>query len=173
MALGHRPVNVKRAVIGLKGGWKLSTIFLSCMVYNDWSIIKLGNILYLLDGSIFAVLFGTTSHCFCWLSLLVWLRKKGPCILVFFSVEFSSHVGSPPSGAKKWQNMAVTRVSHSCFLIELGPICNSMAASLWLKSCEDHSLLKSYNGGLWKNNYRSGPIIPILLKKRATGGISS
>ena len=40
MALGHRPVNVKRAVIGLKGGWKLSTIFLSCMVYNDWSIIK-------------------------------------------------------------------------------------------------------------------------------------
>ena len=64
-ALGHRPVNVKRAVIGLKGGWKLSTIFLSCMVYNNWSIIKLGNILYLLDGSIFAVLFGTTSHCFC------------------------------------------------------------------------------------------------------------
>ena len=54
--------------------------------------------------------------------------------------------------------MVVTRVSHSCFLIELGPICNSMAASLWLKSCEDHSLLKSYNRGLWKNNYRSGPI---------------
>ena len=25
--LGHRPVNVKRAVIGSKGGWKLSTIF--------------------------------------------------------------------------------------------------------------------------------------------------
>ena len=62
---GHRPVNVKRAVIGSKGGWKLSTIFLSCKVFNDWSIIKLGNILYLLDGSIFAVLFGTTSHCFC------------------------------------------------------------------------------------------------------------
>ena len=64
-ALGHRPVNVKRAVIGSKGGWKLSTIFLSCKVFHDWSIIKLGNILYLLDGSIFAVLFGTTSHCFC------------------------------------------------------------------------------------------------------------
>ena len=62
---GHRPVNVKRAVIGSKGGWKLSTIFLSCKVFHDWSIIKLGNILYLLDGSIFAVLFGTTSHCFC------------------------------------------------------------------------------------------------------------
>ena len=62
---GHRPVNVKRAVIGSKGGWKLSTIFLSCKVFHDWSIIKLGNILYLLDRSIFAVLFGTTSHCFC------------------------------------------------------------------------------------------------------------
>ena len=37
--------------------------------------------------------------------------------------------------------MVVTGVSHSCLLIELGPICNSMAASLWLKSCEDHSLL--------------------------------
>ena len=63
--LGHRLVNVKRAVIGSKGGWKLSIIFLSCKVFHDWSIIKLGNILYSLDGSIFAVLFGTTSHCFC------------------------------------------------------------------------------------------------------------
>ena len=62
---GHRPVNVKRALIGSKGGWKLSTIFLSCKVFHDWSIIKLGNILYLLDGYIFAVLFETTSHCFC------------------------------------------------------------------------------------------------------------
>ena len=64
-SLGHRPVNVKRALIGSKGGWKLSTIFLSCKVFHDWSIIKLGNILYLLDGYIFAVLFETTSHCFC------------------------------------------------------------------------------------------------------------
>ena len=63
--IGHRPVIVKRALIGSKGGCKLSTIFLSCKVFHDWSIIKLGNILYLLDGSIFAVLFGTTSHCFC------------------------------------------------------------------------------------------------------------
>ena len=62
---GHRPVIVKRAVIGSKGGWKLSTIFLSCKVFHDWSIIKLGNILFLLDGSIFAVLFEITSHCFC------------------------------------------------------------------------------------------------------------
>ena len=49
-------------------------------------------------------------------------------------------------------------VSHICLLVELGPICNSTAASLCLKSCVDHSLLKSYNGGLWKNIYRSGPI---------------
>ena len=152
---GHRPVNVKRAVIGSKGGWKLSTIFLSCKVFHDWSIIKLGNILYLLDGSIFAVLFGTTSHCFCCFSLVVWLSKKDLAFWYFFQYNFP--LMCPPSGAKKWQNMAVTRVSHSCFLIELGPICNSMAASLWLKSCEDHGLLKSYNGGLWKNNYRSRP----------------
>ena len=65
MSLGHRPVNVKRAVIGLKGGWKLGTIYTSCKVFHDWSIIKLGNILYLSDGPIFAVLFETTSHCFC------------------------------------------------------------------------------------------------------------
>ena len=52
---GHRPVIVKRAVIGSKGGWKLSTMFLSCKVFHDLSIIKLGNILYLLDGLIFAV----------------------------------------------------------------------------------------------------------------------
>ena len=48
-------------------------------------------------------------------------------------------------------------VSHICLLVELGPICNSTAASLCLKSCVDHSSLKSYNGGLWKNIYRSGP----------------
>ena len=44
--------------------------------------------------------------------------------------------------------MVVAGVSHSCLLVELGPNCNSMAASLCLKSCEDHSLIKSYNGGL-------------------------
>ena len=50
MFVGHRPVIVKRAVTGSKGGLKLSTIFLSCKVFHDWSIIKLGNILYLLAG---------------------------------------------------------------------------------------------------------------------------
>ena len=51
--------------------------------------------------------------------------------------------------------MVVTGVSHSCILIELEPICNSMSASLWFKSCEDHNLLKSFNGGLWKNSCRA------------------
>ena len=32
--LGHRPVNAKRAVFGSKGVWKLSTLFLSCLVNN-------------------------------------------------------------------------------------------------------------------------------------------
>ena len=54
-------------------------------------------------------------------------------------------------------------VSHICLLVELGPICNSTAASLCLKSCVDHSLLKSYNGGLWKNIYRSGPSKAVVL----------
>ena len=54
--IGHRPVIVKRAVIGSKGGRKLSTVFLSCKVFHDWSIIKLGNILYLLDGYVFVEL---------------------------------------------------------------------------------------------------------------------
>ena len=58
-------------------------------------------------------------------------------------------------------------VSHICLLVELGPICNSTAASLCLKSCVDHSLLKSYNGGLWKNIYRSGPR-GVIIDKRNT-----
>ena len=35
--------------------------------------------------------------------------------------------------------MAVTGVSHSYLLIELGPICNSIATSLLFKSSEDHN----------------------------------
>ena len=52
-------------------------------------------------------------------------KTKGLCINRIFS-----RVGCPLSGAKKWLNKLVTEVSHSCLLIELGPICNSMAASL-------------------------------------------
>ena len=50
-------------------------------------------------------------------------------------------------------------VSHICLLVEIGPICNSMAAALCLKSCEDHSLLKGYNGGLWKTITGLGPCV--------------
>ena len=57
MSVGHRPVIVKRAVIG--------TIVLSCKVLHIWSIIKLGNMLYLLGRYIVVVLFETTSICFC------------------------------------------------------------------------------------------------------------
>ena len=85
MSLGHRPVIVRRAVVSSKGLWSAQhNIFLSCKVFHDWSIIKLRNILYLLDGYIFAVLFETTSHCFCELSLLVWLRKKDLAFWYFF-----------------------------------------------------------------------------------------
>ena len=156
-SVGHRPVIVKRAVIGSKGRWNLSAIFLSSKVFHDWSIIKLGNIFHLLDGYIFAVLFETISHCFCWLSLLVWPGKKDLAFLYFFFSRIFLSCRVPTFRGQKVYNMVVTGVSHSCLLIELVPICNSMAASLWLKSCDDHSPLKSYNGGLWKNNYRSGP----------------
>ena len=47
--------------------------------------------------------------------------------------------------------------------VELGPICYSMAASLFFKSCEDHSLLKSYNGGIWKNNIRPRSWVGVVL----------
>ena len=71
-AWGHRPVIiiVKRALICSKGGWKLSTIFLSCKVFHDWSIIKLWKYIVFIRW----VYLRTTSHCFCWLSLLVCLR---------------------------------------------------------------------------------------------------
>ena len=61
--------------------------------------------------------------------------------------------------------MVVTGVSHACLLIELGPICISMAASLWFKSCEDHSLLKSCNGVYGKNT-GLGPYESIALSKQ-------
>ena len=84
----------------LKRWVEASTIYLSCKVFHDWSIIKLGNILYLLDGYIFAVLFETTVHCFCWLSLLVSLRKKDLAFWYFFSRIFLS-CGVPTFRGKK------------------------------------------------------------------------
>ena len=70
-------------------------------------------------------------------------------------------------------------VSHNCLLVELGPICNSMAASLCLMSCEDHSLLIIYNGGLWKTitglgplDERSGSVVECLTRDRRVAGSS-
>ena len=81
----HRPVIVKRVLIGSKGGWKLSTIFkmksVSWLVNNKIT----GKKSYLLDRYIFAALFETT-----YVSLLLLIKftgvaeKKGPCILGFF-----------------------------------------------------------------------------------------
>ena len=47
VAKDHRPAIVKRAVIGSKGGWKLCTIFKSCKVFHEWSIILLREIYYI------------------------------------------------------------------------------------------------------------------------------
>ena len=123
-------------------------------MFHDRSVIKLRKYIAFIRR---IHLYWTCSNSIS-LHLLIKFTGVAPCILVFCSVDFSSHVGCPPSGAKKCQNVVVNGVSYSCLLIELGPICNSMAASLWLESCKDHSLLKIYNGGLWKNNYRSGPL---------------
>ena len=79
MSIVHRPVIVKRVVFGLKGGWKLSTIFLSCKVFHDCKYIVFIGRVHL------CCTFETTSHCFCSLNLLVWLRKKDLAFWYFFS----------------------------------------------------------------------------------------
>ena len=57
------------------------------------------------------------------------------------------HLQGPKSG-KTWRSSSFSRL-----LIELVPsVINSMATLLLFKSYEDHSLLKSYNGGLWKKH---------------------
>ena len=62
--LGHRPVIVKRALIGSKGGWILSTIFMLKML-RDWSIIKLRESIHICYMYIIAACFETAYHCFC------------------------------------------------------------------------------------------------------------
>ena len=62
----------------------------------------------------------------------------------FFNEMFFPHSGAASSKHGGYG------VSHSCLLIELGPVYNSMAASLCFKRFADHSLLKIYNGDLWK-----------------------
>ena len=124
----------------------------------SWSVNnKTSKYIVFLDGQIFAVHFETTSHCLCLLSLLVWLRKKQTLHSSIFNKIFLSCRVPTFRGQKVVKHGGHQGISF--LFIDWTTICISMAASLWLKSCEDHSLLKSYNGGLWKNNYRSGPII--------------
>ena len=54
--------------------------------------------------------------------------------------------------------MMVTMVSNNCLLVELSPICHSMAASLCLKSCEDSSYLKSIMEVYGKTMTGLGPV---------------
>ena len=100
----HRPVIVKRALIGSKGGWggwTRSTIFMlksvSWLVNNKIT----GNYSYLLDGYIFAACFERAYHYFFLLSSLVWLRKKGPCILLFLYNEIFLSCRVPTFRGKK------------------------------------------------------------------------
>ena len=85
----HRPVIVKRILIGSKGGWKLSTIFKMKSV--SWLVNNTGKKSYLLDGYIFAALFETT-----YVSLLLLIKftgvaeKKGPILGFFFNEIFLS-----------------------------------------------------------------------------------
>ena len=53
--------------------------------------------------------------------------------------------------------MVVTMVSRICLLVELGPICNSMAALLCLKVVRTTAYLKAIMEVYGKNNYRSRP----------------
>ena len=60
--------------------------------------------------------------------LVYWCGLElGPCILIFFFNEMFLPCRVPTFRGQKVVNMAVIRVSHSCLLTELGPICNSMA----------------------------------------------
>ena len=87
----------------------------------------------------------------------MWLRKKDLAVCSLFVLFFNEIFLSCRVSTFRGQKV-VKYAGHSCLLIELSPIiCNYMTSSLCFQSCEDHSLLKSYNGSL-KNSYRSGPI---------------
>ena len=93
----------------------------------------------------------------------MWLRNKDFAFWYYFFNDIFLSCRVPTFSGQKVVNMAVTWVSHICLFVELGPICNSMAASLCLKSCEDHSLLKSYDGGLWKKQLQVGPYTTMVI----------
>ena len=149
-------------MIGSKGGWKLSTIFLSCKVFHDWSIIKLGNILYLLDGSIFAVLF--EQHFIASVDKVYWcgLEKRTLHSGIFFFSRIFLLCRVPTfRGQKVAKHGGHQGISFLFFWLNY---VQSVTASLWLKSCEDHSHLKSYNGGLWKKQLQVWALVLDVLK---------
>ena len=57
LSLCHRPVIVKRALIGSKGGWKLSTVFKLKSVSGLVNNKNMGKYSYFLDGYIFSAFF--------------------------------------------------------------------------------------------------------------------
>ena len=52
LSLGHRPVIAKRALIGSKGEWILSTIFM-LKEFRDWSIIKLQESIHIITRRVY------------------------------------------------------------------------------------------------------------------------
>ena len=68
-----------------------SAQYLSCKVFRDWSIIKLWEInnMYEMGRSLLHIL---NQHLIAFFDFikLVWLIKKGPCILVYFKGIFLS-----------------------------------------------------------------------------------
>ena len=64
-------------------------------------------------------------------NLVYWCGlEKRPCILTFFSMKCSTHVGYSPSGAKSGKTWCSQGYLMLCLLFELGSICISMAVSL-------------------------------------------
>ena len=104
--------------------------------YNEFTFLKQKSLKLQIKSLI-------SGHRWCFDSVYRWgLEKKDPCILMF-SMKCSSHVECPPSGAKSGKHGGHKGVPFLFFFIELGPICNYMAASLWGKSYNGH------DGGLW------------------------
>ena len=136
-------------------------------MFCDWTIIKIWQRNYIYLMGIYSLHF-LKIHLTAFVDLDFWCGfEKMTLHFDMFSMKVSSHVRWPPLGAKKCKNMAVTGVSHASLLIELGPICISIAASLIFKSCEDHSLLRSYNGGLWKTFTGLSPMPSVFLWDKA------
>ena len=88
------------------------------------------------------------------LSLLVWLIKRTLYFVIFFKAIFL------PCRVPTFRDQKVVKHGRHRGISFLHidwtrSICKSMTASLWFKSFQDLSLLKSYNVDLWINIYKS------------------